>query len=36
VLVGGNTQADIAGADLVQTWGGRVVVAERLAEAAED
>ncbi|MBV9811182.1 MAG: adenylyltransferase/cytidyltransferase family protein, partial [Acetobacteraceae bacterium] len=36
VLIGGNTQADIAGADLVQTWGGRVLLADRLAEPAGD
>ena len=35
LLIGGNTQSDVAGADLVQTWGGRVMVAGRLAETAE-
>jgi D-beta-D-heptose 7-phosphate kinase/D-beta-D-heptose 1-phosphate adenosyltransferase len=36
LLVGGSTESDILGADLVQTWGGRIMLASRLVEPAGD
>ncbi len=36
VLVGGGSPSDIAGADLVRGWGGRVLRAERLSETVDD
>ena len=35
LLVGGSGRSDILGADLVHAWGGRIMLAERLAEPAD-